>query len=90
MFTQAIIHLTAGGPFGGAAGHGPHVVFPFVPLLFLLIVAGLLMSAAVRQRRWWAAGPRRDAESKLGERYAAGEIDEDEFRARRAVLREKT
>ncbi|APX32145.1 hypothetical protein BH708_04740 [Brachybacterium sp. P6-10-X1] len=89
MFIETLTQLTAGGPGGDAAWNGPHVFFPFFPLLLLLLLAAFLITGAVRRRRWWSEGPRRDAESKLGERYAAGEIDEDEFRARRAVLREK-
>lgn len=90
MITQTITQLTVGGPYGDGAWNGPHFFFPFFPLLFLLLVAAFIITGAVRRRRWHAEAPRRDAESTLGERYATGEIDEEEFRARRAVLREKT
>ena len=89
MLTETLTQLTAHGPYDDAAWQGGGFFFPLFPLLFLLIIIGAISFGAIRRRRFAAAAPRRDAESALGERFARGEIDEDEFRARRAVLREK-
>lgn len=90
MFTETMTRLIAHGPYGDGSWDGPPpFLFPLVPLLFLLIIAGVIITLGVLRRRTAALGPRREAEARLGERYAAGEIDEEEFRARRAVLREK-
>ncbi|MGO2521533.1 MAG: SHOCT domain-containing protein, partial [Microbacterium sp.] len=40
-------------------------------------------------RRSQKSEPRRDAEANLVSRFASGEITTEEYRARRAVLREK-
>ena len=39
-----------------------------------------------RRRRWWGS-PRASGEAVLGERYARGEITEDEYRERLRVLK---
>lgn len=74
--------------------------FIFFPLTFLLIVG--LVFALVRRRRFGAYGPPwapgygpgagpaargRSAEQVLAERFAKGDIDETEYRARLEVLR---
>ena len=43
--------------------------------------------AAVLWAVWSRRGGRRDGQAVLAERYARGEIDETEYRARRATLR---
>ena len=64
--------------------HGWFPWFPLIPLLFF----GLVVTAfVVTGRRRWHGYGRRSAEAVLGERYARGEIDEVEYRARRHVLR---
>lgn len=60
--------------------------FPLIPLFFVALWVSLFFF--VFRRRCWA-GPWRSGESVLGERYARGEIDETEYRARLAVLRTK-
>jgi putative membrane protein len=73
--------------------------FLFIPL-FWIIVIGLFIGFAARRRRYWAEngyGPGpwghwaasgvASAESVLSERYARGDIDEKEYRARLEVLR---
>jgi putative membrane protein len=74
--------------------YGP--VFPFffflIPLFWitLLVLLAVFLSRGAR-RRWAAYGPGwsqgRSAESTLAERFANGDIDEIEYRARLEVLR---
>jgi putative membrane protein len=65
-----------------AGWHGAwFLVFP----LFWLAVAVVL---AIVFRRRWSRGPSRAAEDALGERYARGEITEQEYRERMGVLRD--
>ena len=84
------------GPWGGGPGFG--WFFLLIPLFWIAFFA--LVFALVRRSRrgaWggsygpgfgprWAA-PGRAAESTLAERFAQGDIDEKEYRARLEVLR---
>jgi len=71
--------------------HEGHWWFAFFPLLWFGVIL-LFWSLFWRRGRWhhhhgWhGGGP--SAEQVLGERYARGEITEDEYRQRRAVLRD--
>jgi putative membrane protein len=67
---------------------GPGAWWPIFPFLWLLFVVAIFVTCGVfgRRRRSWA-GPRA-GEAKLAERFATGEITEQEYRERRAVLRE--
>lgn len=72
-------------PGPGAWWHGPGTWWPVSALLWLVLVAVtvaflLIRSAAQRQRS-------RAAEEKLAQRYAAGDITEDEYQERLSVLR---
>ena len=59
--------------------------FPFLfPLFFFLLF--LIWFRPWRRRQWHNGG---GGEHVLAERYARGEIDEDEYRARRRVLRDR-
>jgi putative membrane protein len=71
----AWVHGWGGGPW-----------FLFFPLFWLAAI--LFVAFLFRRGRW---GSRRDdsPEQVLGERYARGEITEDEYRSRRTVLRER-
>jgi len=85
------------GPWVGF-GPGPFLIFPIV---FGVLIIGLIVTLIVtRRRRWhhagwggpwggpWAAAQGvRSAESVLAERFARGDIDETEYRARLEVLR---
>jgi putative membrane protein len=71
--------------------HGPYAHggwfpwFPLVPLFFF----GLWLTLFLTVGRRWRQPYRQSGESVLAERYARGEIDEDEYRHRRSVLRSK-
>ena len=70
---------------------GPHFFwwFPVIPLFFLgfwLIVLLLVRPWAWRRRGPWAYGTG-SAEGVLAERYARGEVTEEEYRSRLEVLR---
>jgi putative membrane protein len=77
---------------GWAAGPGFGWWFLLIPV-FWILVFGLLF--ALLGRRWsrsappWvtANAPGRSAESTLAERFAQGDIDEAEYRARLEVIR---
>ena len=65
---------------------GPGPWWPLFPLLWIAFFV-VLFTVLGRRRQWH--GGSQAGESRLAERYAAGEIDEAEYRERLAVLREK-
>ncbi|MET8472366.1 SHOCT domain-containing protein [Streptomyces sp. NPDC006422] len=80
--------------FGPGEGPGPWILF--FPLIWAAVVVGvitLLRRTVWRGRRGpWRPGPRVDEHSPiavLGRRFAAGEIDEDEYWRRLTVLNEE-
>jgi len=92
LATTAVV--TNAGPW--AAGFG-WVFFLLIPL-FWFLVNGLIIFLVTRgRRRAWANGGHEGygppwmrgatAESTLAERFAKGDIDETEYRARLEVLR---
>lgn len=83
--TQLTTH--SGGPW--TDGGGPPSPFFLVPLFWLLVIAGFITVAVLGRRRRELRAGRRAGERLLAERFADGSIDEDEYRARRAVLRDK-
>lgn len=84
-----------------AAAHwvgGPFFFFPwffFVPLVWILVFVLIFAIFGRRWRRsaadgsgpWGRNAPSRQAETTLAERFARGDIDEVEYRARLEVLR---
>jgi putative membrane protein len=75
---------------------GPGYGFPFfflIPLFWLAVLVTLALLLRRGARRRWEAyggpafGPHRSPEATLSERFANGEIDEVEYRARLEVLR---
>jgi putative membrane protein len=75
---------------------GPGVGFPFFfvfPLIWLILLIVVVVLIARGARRRWetyggpAFGPNRSPEATVAERFAKGEIDEVEYRARLEVLR---
>jgi putative membrane protein len=95
--TSAVAALAAHPyPYDG----GFHWWFLFVPFGFVLFwVAVAVLVRSLFWRRGWGPGPRgphghpgwgsptRGAEQALASRFAAGDIDEREYRARLEVLR---
>ncbi|MGN9837016.1 SHOCT domain-containing protein [Nonomuraea sp. H19] len=79
------------GPHWAAGGFWP--VFPALWGLFWVAVVALAITA--RRRGWWgpartqaaAASPTGPAEQILAERYARGEMSDDEYFEKMAVLR---
>jgi putative membrane protein len=80
------------------AGPGLGIAFVLIPLFWLGVLALIVGLAGRRFRRaaWSHGGPghfgpwasaSRSAESTLAERFAQGDIDEGEYRARLEVLR---
>jgi putative membrane protein len=65
--------------------------WPWLWLVWMVVFWGALLAAAVYliRRRPTRADARPSAEAMLAERYARGEIDADEYRQRRTVLREQ-
>ena len=94
MLTSLAIAAHA-GPWGG----GPGWLFFLIPLFWITLLVVVFAIAGRRWRRraveggyhpgfhgaWGAAA--RNAESTLAERFAQGDIDEKEYRARLEVLR---
>jgi len=84
--TLSTLAITAGERWDG---DGPPAFWPIFPIIWFLIVVGAIVAAVyVSRRRAATAGPRA-GETRLAERFAAGEIDEDEYAARLAVLRRR-
>lgn len=59
--------------------------FPFFPLLFIAVV----VFAVVMFTRRWRHSQHQSGFAVLADRFARGEIDEAEYRERRAALRRK-
>ncbi|GAB2521261.1 SHOCT domain-containing protein [Paramicrobacterium agarici] len=93
LISPVITSLAAHGPFAG--GDGPGWWFLLIPLFWIAVFA-LLFTFVFRRRRdamqnWKAQhSPRHTAEKTLAQRYANGDIDEAEYRARLEVLRANT
>jgi putative membrane protein len=74
-----------------AADHnwdGPGAWWPIFPILWLLFVAVIIATCVRFGRRHRTYSGTRAGEAKLAERFAAGEINEQEYRERRSVLKE--
>ena len=72
----------------GSGYDGPGPWWPIFPIFWLVaFIAVLLFFATMGRRRWHDHGSS-TGRSRLAERFASGEIDEDEYRSRLAVLDE--
>ncbi|HEY7042605.1 MAG TPA: SHOCT domain-containing protein [Nocardioidaceae bacterium] len=80
----AVVTFAANGP-GDGDGPGWWVIFP---ITWLLVVATVITVVVLGVRRRGRLSGRRAGERRLAERYASGEIDESEYRARLATLRQ--
>jgi putative membrane protein len=70
--------------YGWGAGHW-FVVFP------LLFIAAIVVALAFGlRRRRWGSWHSESGEAILGERYARGEISEEEYRQRLGVFRQRS
>lgn len=67
-------------------GDGPGTWWPVFPILWLLIFLSVLFLVSRRARA--CGNGTRSGVARLSERFAAGEIDEAEYRERLAVLKE--
>lgn len=67
---------------------GPGPWWPLFPILWIAVVVGFIFLFGRFGRRRWHGGTH-SGESRLAERYASGEIGEEEYRERLGVLREK-
>jgi putative membrane protein len=78
--------------WGWGWGWGPGPWFLLFPLFWLGVIALFFTIGARRRRQYWSEGgwgPQRGASGARGvlaERFARGEIDEAEYRARLEVL----
>jgi putative membrane protein len=64
--------------------------FPFIPIFFFgfwILVLFVFRPWAWGRRGWGPGSPAGSAEAVLAERYARGEVTEEEYRARLEVLR---
>jgi len=81
------------GPHAAAGFHPLFLIFPILGFIVFVLVVVFVTMGARRRMRFWAARDRRMndgallAERTLAERFAKGDIDETEYRARLEVLR---
>ena len=92
MFTALALSAVVFHPW-----HGGFLFF-LIPLFWILLIVALFAIFGRRRRHWMRAGygphaywqhaqAAASAESVLAQRYANGDIDEKEYRARLEVLR---
>lgn len=88
MFTLATRSslLAHPGPWHDGGGPGWWLVFPIAFGLFWIAVA--VGAFVLLRRRATPPGPRASAETLLAERFARGDIDEDEYYKRLATLQQ--
>ena len=64
--------------------------WPIFPVLWLLVIGAIATTIVLSRRRNHALAGPRAGEARLAERFAAGEISEQEYRERRTVLKEQS
>lgn len=67
--------------------HGPVWWWPVFPLLWFALIAFVVWRVAFVGRRHWREHGTRSGEARLAERYASGEIDDQEYERRLSTLR---
>ena len=90
MTTATLIALAENGHHWGGFGGGPGFFWPIFPIVWLVLIVGGIVTAIVLSRRRQNSAPLREAEAALATRFASGEIGEDEYRSRSAVLRDRS
>lgn len=83
------------GPWHGVWAGGLGFLFLLIPLFWIAVIVVLFTFVGRRRRAMWRAGGygqpafggTHSAESTLAERFAQGDLDEVEYRARLEVLR---
>ena len=66
---------------------GPGAWWPIIPILWLAVLGTLVTLFVVGRRRRDRQSGQRAGERRLAERYASGEIDDQEYNRRLGVLR---
>jgi len=92
MVMPAVLSTFSTTPFfttlaAGDRWDGPGAWWPVFPLLWFLLIAGIVTTVILAGRRRARFGGMRAGESRLAERFADGEITEQEYRERLAVLK---
>jgi len=91
MFTTLTVGRTAAllADHWNAPGHwnGPGPWWPVFPIVWLIVIAGIVTTIVLVGRRNRMLAGRRAGEARLAERFASGEMTEQEYRERLAVLR---
>jgi uncharacterized membrane protein len=77
------------GPGHGTGWDGPGAWWPVFPIMWFLLLAGAVLFAVLYSRRATRTGPAAAAEARLADRFASGEIGEQEYHERLAVLRDR-
>ena len=75
--------------FGPSFGHGSWFMGGVFPILFWLLMAYLVVSIIKSLFSWKREKQGDDALDTLRGKFASGEIDEQEYSARKAVLKAK-
>ncbi len=78
------------GVLAERGGDGPGPWWPIFPIAWLLIIATAVTIFVVSARRRGRQAGQRAGERRLAERYADGEIDDQEYARRLANLRSTT
>lgn len=73
--------------FGPSFGHGPWLISWLFPILFWLLIAYLVVSVIKSLFSWKSGNPDDTALEILKGKFASGEINEEEYSARKAVLK---
>ncbi len=81
---SAILLASQSHEFGVAGGW-----WPIFPLLWFALIVGAFFFFGSRMRRGAQQHPFRSGEAVLAERYARGEVTEEEYRERLSVLRQR-
>lgn len=68
---------------------GPGAWWPIFPIFWLLLITGVVVAFTIFWRRRRTPDPAAAGAAQLAERFARGEIDEQEYRDRLSVLRQE-